>query len=248
LRGSPQAAVRRLTHVRPGLEADMDSAVCRRPARGAVVAALATALVAHASAQVNRRQPSNVSAPDLVEAEIDGKPLTNRQDLQTLLRASSVRSVSQQLKERNASFNISRVERNFNEPTFALQVLERKNVFRFQFTRNAVTNAGDVALVTLRFDERDGPTLVVALTDRHAICCSGEFAIDAGTGQVRHAVVRFKDTRLSGELVTTYALDPALALWVPSRFTEKWNAASETVTGDAKYSGWRRFEVTSRIK
>src|SRR5260221_6378226 len=243
----------------------MNSAVCRRPLRGVAGAALVTAVVAHASAQESRSQPTSVSVPTLVEAatayveeyeaqlsylvaaetytqheqvsafsarallgpaaspgmntvdtkrvmrgelfltfepsthmwiavrdiaDVDGKPVANRQDLQTLLRGRSITSVGEQLKEHNARFNISRVERNFNEPTFALQVLERKNVSRFQFTRNAVTKAGDVALVTLRFDERDGPTLVVALTDHHPIYCSGEFVVEAGTGQVRRAVIR----------------------------------------------------------
>jgi hypothetical protein len=182
-------------------------------------------------------------------AEVDGKPVADRQDLQALLHENSIGTVAQELKEHNARFNIGRVERNFNEPTFALQALERRNVSRFRFVLAGINRRGRTAVATLKFTEHDTPTLVVdGLDPNRAIFSSGEFSVEADTGRVHQTIVTFQDPTLNGQLATEYVLDSELALWLPSRFTENWIEPNGMVTGDARYSDWHRFEVRSRIR
>ncbi len=47
----------------------------------------------------------------------------------------------------------------------------------------------------------------------------------------------------------TYRKDPALALWVPSRMTERYSGGTgSTATTVATYSEFKRFQTTVRIK
>jgi hypothetical protein len=58
------------------------------------------------------------------------------------------------------------------------------------------------------------------------------------------------------QLTTVYASVPALGLWVPVRFQERYEQtqfrntlnAHEVIVCDAHYTNHRRFEVTVRIK
>jgi hypothetical protein len=179
---------------------------------------------------------------------VDGKSVSDREDLQTLLHDSSVASVAQRLKDRNARFNIGAVKRNFNEPTFALQALAAKNASRFRFSRSKVTRGADgVTFVTLAFKEVQGPALVVG-RDNHDIFSSGEVTMEAETGRVLDTSIVFKDGGIEGRLATTYAPDSRLGLLVPTTFTERWAGDGETVTGEARYLDFHRFEVVSRMK
>ena len=53
------------------------------------------------------------------------------------------------------------------------------------------------------------------------------------------------------KLETTYERDEKLNLWLPAKFTERYETDGmmrELILCDAKYTNYRRFEVTARIK
>lgn len=179
-------------------------------------------------------------------ASVDGKPVGNRESLQALLRDRSVADVAQHVKDRNASFNLGGY-RTISEPTFALKVVEGPNAARFEFTRGAASTDRRTALVDLHFKERVRPTLVLHPDDHHSIESFGVLTIEAETGRVRRTRMQFADPTAGGEMTTTYAEERALALWVPVHFTEQWKSGGGTVTGDARYTNWRRFQATGRI-
>jgi hypothetical protein len=179
-----------------------------------------------------------ISARDI--ATIDNKPTEDHQDLQTLLRAQGAAPVALWLRQRNMNA-LGFTERNVDGPTFALQIVERRNAGRFQFTRGGSTKQNGDTLVTLKFEEKGEPTLVLGENSR-PIHSSGEITIDAATGGVRKTVIRFKDTALKGGTTTTYALNGPLSLWLPDRFTENWDITDGGITGDERYSDWHRLE------
>jgi len=180
--------------------------------------------------------------------DVDGRPVPNRRSVQAMLAGSSASAVARELRDRNAQFNLGRVQRNFNEPMFGLRVLERRHVDRFQFSLNSVDKGRSGTLATLRFEEKREPTLIVSPLDHHPIYASGQLTVEVITGTVRRTVVRFRDTGVSGEIETVYSLHPALGQWLPSELNEKWSGDSVTVIGTARYSDWHRFEVKSRIR
>lgn len=184
-------------------------------------------------------------------AEVDGQPVPDRDNLQTLLHLGEVTRVAQQVANRNATFNIGSVGRNFNEPTLALLVLEAKRIGQFRFDRRDLTEQDGVQIATLAFTEHDRPTLVHGPTGE-PIFSKGEIVIETETGRVRHTVMNFKANPFDASLVTDYVPDDRLGLWVPGSFSERYDLierqGAETTTCQATYSDYRRFEVTGRIK
>ncbi len=186
-------------------------------------------------------------------AEVDGVPVFDRTDLRALLAASSVQSVAARLFHHNARYNLGDIARNFNEPTLALQVLDAASLDRFRFRVDA--RSGDQSasgLVRLEFRERDRPTLVRSV-DGRPIYSVGELMVEPGSGSVRRARIAFRHDVVEAELVTTFIWHDRLSLWLPSIFTERYTSkpragrAAETITTEARYDNYRRFEGRARI-
>ncbi len=184
-------------------------------------------------------------------AEVDGRPVPDRDNLQALLQHADVMAVARQVANRNAIFNIGPIARNFNEPTLALLVLESKRIGRFRFDRSSLENRDGATVATLAFTEHDAPTLVRGTT-HNPVYSKGEITIDADTGRVRRTVITFRDDTIEARLATDYRPDDRLGLWVPSELTEQYDSRDrkrpEVTTCTATYTNYRRFEVTGRIK
>lgn len=184
-------------------------------------------------------------------AEVDGEPVPDRQSLQAVLARGVSTSVVSDVVEHNKHFNIGRIERNFNEPTLALLVLDKSHVSSFTFTREQVETVGGVTLVTLAFVERERPTIVSGGKMGTPVFSRGRLLMEAGTGRVRATQIQFKYGAISADLVTTYVLVPRLELWLPSVFTERYEGEpygqKEIDTGRAQYSNYKRWETSGRI-
>jgi hypothetical protein len=196
--------------------------------------------------------------------EVDGEAVKNREDLRALLAKREELRLVKQLTWRNSRYNLGRVERNFNEPTLPLLLLDSKRKSRVKFDRKHVSRDEDVTLATLAFEEQEAPTLV-ATRNEGAVRAKGEFLLDAATGTIRRTVFQLTRPGIDARLVTSYKKDDKLNLWLPSVFTERYESSSsagggfrlpnsasrasrELVECVAKYSNYRRFEVTARIK
>jgi hypothetical protein len=194
-------------------------------------------------------------------AEVDGVPVKDREDLRAMLLKRDQKSLAREISARNARYNIGRVERTFNEPTLPLLVLNPKRAPRIKFERREVVNDHGTLLATLAFEEKKTPTLV-RTREFESIHGKGEFLIDASTGTVRQTWFGFTLARIDVRLETVYALDEKLGLWLPSLFTERYQSGpdigrsprrdsltvKELVKCEARYSNYRRFDVTGRIK
>jgi hypothetical protein len=185
-------------------------------------------------------------------ATVDGRPLADREDLRLLLRAGDVRGVVDRVANRNAAFNIGTIIRNFNEPTLPLLLLTAKRLENSRFRRVRMQKDMETTVVTLSFEERERPTLVTSATGG-PVYSKGELVIEANTGRVRETTLELEDGRVKARLVTTYAPEERLDLWVPVSFKERYErnhrgGKREVVTGESTYSNYRRFEGTGRIK
>lgn len=193
--------------------------------------------------------------------EVDGMRMANRDDLRALLsRGQEVRGSIGKVIARNAQYNIGRIERNFNEPTLPLLLLDAKRTSRIDFDRRSVAQDGNTTLVTLAFEERDSPTLVSS-RDEGPVRARGEFVMDGATGTIRRTVFQLSRPRVEVRLETRYSLDPKLELWLPAVFLERYESGGqggrrrnndavvhEVIEGEARYSNYRRFGVTATIK
>jgi hypothetical protein len=204
-----------------------------------------------------------IAVRDVVE--VDGKPVTDRADLrQLLLKGDRLRGLANDVAARNARFNIGRTERNFNEPTLPLLLLEEKRLGRVNFDRKSVTREHSTTLATLSFEERDNEPTLVRLREGTTVRARGEFVIDAATGAVRRTTFEIRQPGFELVLETSYGRDERLDMWVPVLFTERYGtggrfgsrkpsdplllAAEEVIRCEATYTNYRRFDVTARIK
>lgn len=184
--------------------------------------------------------------------EVDGKPVSDREDVRALLQKGDVRGTAARIAETNARFNIGRLGRNFNEPTLPLLLLHRKRVQDIDFDRDRVVTQDGRTRVTLRFKEGERQSLVRnAITTDH-IYAKGLLTIDALTGRVERTEFEIDVNQTNSRLVTEYKPDEKLNLWVPVVFRERYHDARERerqlIQCEARYTNYRRFEVTGRIK
>jgi hypothetical protein len=177
--------------------------------------------------------------------EVDGRAVPDRESLAALRARRTAQSVFGELAARNARFNLGRISRNFNEPTLALAMLDRdrKGV---RFARRRVTRTGGATIVTLEFQERERPTLILA-SGGTPVYSAGELDVDATTGAVLRSVLRLRYGSIDATLVTTFAHHDGLGLPVPTLFTERYEDGAETIECETRYSNFRRFETSGRL-
>jgi hypothetical protein len=191
---------------------------------------------------------------------VDGDTLRDRPDLREALQLLPARDVAAKFKEYNSRYNIGRTYRNFNEPTLTLLVLDARHRARFSFDRKRIERTGDTVLVTIAFSEKESPTLIHD-PRRGRVFSKGELTVEAGAGRVRRTLLtaKTKDVRL--ELTTMYSADERLGIWVPALFREEYehgvassskefdsSSEHERISCEARYSNFRRFETSVRIK
>ncbi|MGH9421362.1 MAG: hypothetical protein ACRD3J_15395, partial [Thermoanaerobaculia bacterium] len=191
--------------------------------------------------------------------ELDGKPVKDPFDLKKALTTAPLSQMARTLKSYSSRYNIGTIVRNFGEPTFSLMALDANYRGNFGFAASRIERKPDVTLVTLYFRERGTATLIRA-TGGAPVLSEGELVIEAGTGRIRHAVLRAQMGTVHAELTTTFEPDTNLNIWVPSLFSEQYDedtkssSASATerhvegIRCEAKYSDFRRFEAFGQIK
>ena len=182
--------------------------------------------------------------------EVDSKPVPNRDRLRDLLaKGGTFRGVAKQVIDSNARYNIGSVSRNFNEPTLPLLLFEPRRAFSVEFDRKNVSRSGATTLATLSFEERESGTLVGG--HGGPAPAKGLFVIDAADGSVRQTTFEIKHVDIRATLKTQYERDQKLKLWLPATFSERYERTrdvKEVIECEAKYSNYRRFETSGRIK
>jgi hypothetical protein len=181
---------------------------------------------------------------------IDSEAVDRRPDVRHALRTLPTRRVAATFKDYNSRFNIGHTYRNFNEPTLSLLVFDAKHRKRFSFTRERVHADRGTVLVTLTFQEKDSPTLIGDL-DSGRVFSTGEMVVEAATGRVRSAVIEAETDEVKSRLETTYGRDERLGIWVPTVFRERYvrdEPRMEEIVCEARYTNFRRFETTVRIR
>jgi hypothetical protein len=190
--------------------------------------------------------------------EVDGKPVEDPPDLKQAMATLPLVQIARALKGYSSRYNIGTIVRNFGEPTLSLLVLDANHRANFGFARTTTERKSGVVLVTVYFRERGTATLIHDTSGAPALS-QGELVIEAGTGRVRHAVLKAQMGSVWAELTTTYQPDPKLDMWVPSTFSERYDEDArfsptstdrhvESIRCEATYSNFRRFEAFGRIK
>jgi hypothetical protein len=207
--------------------------------------------------------------------EVDGKRVRDREArLERLFRNSPDGAVTalnsaKVILDESARFNVGPVRRTLNVPTFGLLVLHPEHQHRFSFVRTGRKSIDGTQTVQVAFAERHRPTLVAGAEGE--VVAVGSVWIDPDTGTVLRTDVSYHPERgnrfgwTRTRIVTEYGQEPRLHVTVPVRMTETYEAGPVSIDAGlldeagrrrtgfaikavARYSGYRRFEVTTEEK
>jgi hypothetical protein len=194
---------------------------------------------------------------DVVEA--DGARIPDRQGrlLRVLSASSGSMDEARRLSDESARFNIGPIVRNFNVPTTALFFFRPDNLDRFKFSRKRVEGDGTWEIA---FRETERPTLI-RTPDGKSVPSEGSVWVNAADGTVLRTSLRMnrfvapasaKRAFSSAQVDVTYSRVPALDMWLPETMKESYEATRDTfvdrTTAEARYSDYRQFQTSIRIK
>jgi hypothetical protein len=191
------------------------------------------------------------AAPDVVGVrdvvEVDGQPLRDveRSRLQMLLHGNAPTSIDDatRLLNEGARYNLAEGSRNFNLPTVALFFLHPETQPRFKWSRKSPTSA---PVWDFEFKERERPT-IIRTGDGVAVFSRGTVQIDVRTGEILRTTLIVHIDKLDYTLVTEFAPVKAMGMTLPVRLEERYVTPSGTITGEATYDKYRRFETSARL-
>jgi hypothetical protein len=193
---------------------------------------------------------------------LDGAALENRPNLALALQNQDAATVNKTFKAFNSQFNIGRLVRNFNEPTLALGVLDASRRDHFTFSKKGTKTESGRRLVTVGFKQKANTVPFAYDLLMRPAGVEGEVTVDSTTGAVRKTTIHLTLSNVRATLETTFEHNAKLDLLVPVRFTELYSDGVE-ITGiatagmgrqyelifcESKYSDYKRFSATARIK
>jgi hypothetical protein len=157
-----------------------------------------------------------------------------------------------ELADASAQYNIGRLRRNFNDPTFALMFLEPASQKRFRFTADGDSEVDGVPVRRVKFEERERPTIIRDGRSHRDAPSSGTLLI-ADDGRVMRSELHLKVPRdTTSAISVTFRYEPRLEMMVPTLMEEEYRTSTsarqrELITGRATYSNYRRFETGGRV-
>ena len=165
------------------------------------------------------------------------------------------------LRDEGARFNIGRLERNFGDPTLALQFLAPETQERFEFKLEGRERIRDQMSWRVSFKERAHPTLVQS-SGRDVLASGDVWLADQDQSVVQTRVFfldRHFDLRITADIRVTYRSEPRLGIWLPAEMREIYQqngrgiddarvvSFNDRVECIATYSNFRRFETEARL-
>jgi len=207
-----------------------------------------------------RSEPSGdwVSFRDVFD--VDGKPVRDR-DLRLeklfLSPAPEGRTQLEAIRNESARYNLSPIARTINVPLFPLRILLPANLGRFVFSLGPTADVDGVKVRSVAFTEIGRPALVGDLEGRD-VPLQGRFLAEPTTGAILESTVSAELTMSFAEILVRYARNTKMGLWVPAEMKERYwivvrgglmgQAEQNLLEGTARYSNFRRFQVTTEEK
>lgn len=188
--------------------------------------------------------------------ELDGRTLKDRQGrLEKLFGRpdpDTLRQAQEILKE-GSRYNLGLSYRNVNSPTLAMLLLLPENQSRLELERKGERTVGGFRCVEVVFRELASPTLIRDQWNND-VRSHGRFWIDGTRGAVLRTEIEYDlatnsvedpEDRKAGSVATEYRLEPGLDVLVPDSMKELYRLGPTRIEGTARYSKYRRFEVTT---
>jgi len=182
---------------------------------------------------------------------VNGKPVREREErLRKLFLEDPARAMQDGLRitEEGARYNLGSVYRTLNFPTLPLVFLMPSHIAGFRFESGGEEPVDGATAIQIDYKEAGHPTVMRQANSRADLPASGSLWVDPVSGRIIRTRVITTDGTFHMETTVTYGLDERLDLWVPVEMKETYRQRDETITGTARYSNFRRFQVTTTEK
>ena len=188
---------------------------------------------------------------------VDGRSAPDRAPLQPRLPRDAEMSDKEfeRLVNESARYNIGRVTRNVNVPTFALLVVHASVRSRFSFEKREEQRLAGTRTWALAFQEQARPTLIRGSAGAD-LPATGIIWVDPTSGRVIQTELITDEPlkHVRTQITVKYRPNSQLGTWVPIEMTEHYlvgpaNSFSEqNIDCMATYSNFRRFEVNVKLR
>jgi YD repeat-containing protein len=160
----------------------------------------------------------------------------------------------QSIKDESARYNIGPFERNINVPLYPLKILTPAHRGDFSFSVDRASETAGVKTWRLTYYEHGRPTIVHD-RDGQDIPLKGYFLLEQATGAIVESGVSVERFDYGVTIVVRFARDPKLGMWLPAEMRETYSVPlmvgtmgverGTILSGTARYSNFRRFQVTT---
>jgi hypothetical protein len=179
-------------------------------------------------------------------AEVDGKPVRDKQERLTRLflepAASAIRR-ARELQEAGSRYNLLDIG-TLNNPLTVVAFLQDHYRERFRFTVAGLDKRLGPTVRQIQFQEFKVPSLIKG-NGNQDILSRGLAWIEEDSGRVVKTELRIGSRSAPISIITEYKFDEELGINVPVSMRDWYPDGTGEIRGVATYSRFRRFQVTT---
>lgn len=180
--------------------------------------------------------------------EVDGKSVRDEPERLTKLFVEPPESALRRAREITSAsekYNLANIG-TINNPLLVLALMQEENQGRFRYTLGNIDKSLGPDVRVLQFREFVTPTLI-RLDGNADVYTNGLLWVEQATGRIVKTQFNLGRRGSGIEIVTTFRNDPDLHIDVPVLLKEWYpDGQGGDITGEASYSGFRRFQVTTQ--
>jgi len=180
--------------------------------------------------------------------EVDGKSVRSEPERLTKLFVEPPESAMRRAREITSAsekYNLANIG-TINNPLLVLALMQEQNHERFRFTLGNIDKSLGPDVRILQFQEMRTPTLI-KLDGNSDVFTNGLLWVEQATGRVLKTQFNLGRRGSGIEIITTFQRDPDLQIDVPVLLKEWYpDGSGGDITGEASYSRFRRFQVTTQ--
>jgi hypothetical protein len=179
--------------------------------------------------------------------EVDGKPIRDRDDRLKKLLLEAPKDVAgdaRRITEESARYNLGAVDRTTNVPTLALELLSPSRRKALRLARHGEDSVDGIRALRIDFEEKPDMALIRTTTGG-GLPSHGSFWVDPTSGRILKTDLRTEVGGAKMEVTVVYRRAGEIGLWLPSEMHETYTEAAQKLKGVARYSHFRRFQVTT---
>jgi hypothetical protein len=182
-------------------------------------------------------------------AEVDGKPVRDREDRLTKLflrPSSSTFRRAAEIRDAGARYNLTDVG-TLSNPLLVIAFLQEQYVDRFRFNLAGLDKKLGPDVRTVRFVEFRRPT-VLKLNANGDLFSRGLIWVEEGSGRVVKTELQVGGQVAPVRVTTLFTFDEELGINVPTTMDDWYPQGTGEFRGKATYGKFRRFEVRTEEK